>query len=156
MSRPLEIQMPAAAKPYAPAVKEPALQAVDAPGSAPRVAVRAKPEVAEKLPARELFLISAKKHSLAALMTFVSIGALVAFSGRLAASLGMARLHDMLLYKGDIDAWRAQGHAAPGRGGTQRAPACPAERSERVLVCDHRGRRPAPNCRKAPSGPRRL
>ena len=36
----------------------------------------------------------------------------LAFSGRLAASLGMARLHDMLLYKGDIDAWRAQGHAA--------------------------------------------
>ena len=36
----------------------------------------------------------------------------LAFSGRLAASLGMARLHDMLLYDGDIDAWRAQGHAA--------------------------------------------
>ncbi len=36
----------------------------------------------------------------------------LAFSGRLAASLGMARLHDMLLYEGDIDAWRAQGHAA--------------------------------------------
>ena len=36
----------------------------------------------------------------------------LAFSGRLAASLGMARLHDMLLYQGDIDAWREQGHAA--------------------------------------------
>ena len=36
----------------------------------------------------------------------------LAFSGRLAASLGMARLHDMLLYEGNIDAWRAQGHAA--------------------------------------------
>ena len=36
----------------------------------------------------------------------------LAFSGRLAASLGMARLHDMLLYEGDIDDWRAQGHAA--------------------------------------------
>ena len=36
----------------------------------------------------------------------------LAFSGRLAASLGMARLHDMLLYQGDIVVWRAQGHAA--------------------------------------------
>ena len=88
MSRPLEIQMPAAAKPYAPVVKastlapgakEPALQAVDSPSGAAKVVARAKPEVAEKLPARELLLISAKKHSLAALMTFLSIGALVAF-----------------------------------------------------------------------------
>ncbi len=36
----------------------------------------------------------------------------LAFSGRLAASLGMARLHDMLLYPGDINALRHQGHAA--------------------------------------------
>jgi glutathione S-transferase len=36
----------------------------------------------------------------------------LAFSGRLAASLGMARLHDMLLYPGDIDALRHDGHAA--------------------------------------------
>jgi NitT/TauT family transport system permease protein len=88
MSRPLEIPIPAAAKPYAPGVKasthtpgakEPALQAVEAPATPPRVAVRSKPEVAEKLQARELLLINAKKHSLAALMTFLSIGALVAF-----------------------------------------------------------------------------
>ncbi|WP_334118882.1 ABC transporter permease [Limnobacter sp.] len=79
MSRPLEIQMPSVAKQYAPVVKEPALQAVDIPAITPRVPTRAKPEVAEKLPARELFLMSAKTHSLAALMTFLSIGALVAF-----------------------------------------------------------------------------
>lgn len=36
----------------------------------------------------------------------------LAFSGRLAASLGMARLHDMLIYPGDIDALRHDGHAA--------------------------------------------
>jgi glutathione S-transferase len=36
----------------------------------------------------------------------------LAFSGRLAGTLGMARLHDMLLYPGDIDAWRRDGHAA--------------------------------------------
>lgn len=36
----------------------------------------------------------------------------LAFSGRLAASLGMARLHDMLLYPGDIDALRHDGHLA--------------------------------------------
>lgn len=36
----------------------------------------------------------------------------LAFSGRLAASLGMARLHDMLLYPGDIDALRRDGHLA--------------------------------------------
>jgi glutathione S-transferase len=34
----------------------------------------------------------------------------LAFSGRLGASLGMARLHDMLLYPGDIDALRTAGH----------------------------------------------
>ena len=33
----------------------------------------------------------------------------LAFSGRLAGSLGMARLHDMLLYPGDIDALRRDG-----------------------------------------------
>ena len=33
----------------------------------------------------------------------------LAFSGRLASSLGMARLHDMLLYPGDIDALRDAG-----------------------------------------------
>ncbi len=33
----------------------------------------------------------------------------LAFSARLAASLGMARLHDMLLYPGDIDALRRAG-----------------------------------------------
>lgn len=36
----------------------------------------------------------------------------LAFSGRLAATLGMARLHDMLLYPGDIDALRRAGHLA--------------------------------------------
>jgi glutathione S-transferase len=36
----------------------------------------------------------------------------LAFSGRLAGTLGMARLHDMLLYPGDIDAWRRDGHLA--------------------------------------------
>ncbi len=36
----------------------------------------------------------------------------LAFSGRLAASLGRARLHDMLLYPGDIDALRRDGHDA--------------------------------------------
>jgi glutathione S-transferase len=35
----------------------------------------------------------------------------LAFSARLGASLGMARLHDMLLYPGDIDALRADGIA---------------------------------------------
>lgn len=34
----------------------------------------------------------------------------LAFSARLGASLGMARLHDMLLYPGDIEALRAAGH----------------------------------------------
>ena len=34
----------------------------------------------------------------------------LAFSGRLAGSLGMARLHDMLLYPGDIEALRRDGH----------------------------------------------
>lgn len=34
------------------------------------------------------------------------------FSSRLVASLGGARLHDMLLYAGDIDALRLEGHAA--------------------------------------------
>lgn len=33
----------------------------------------------------------------------------LAFSARLGASLGMARLHDMLLYPGDIDAFRKAG-----------------------------------------------
>lgn len=33
----------------------------------------------------------------------------LAFSARLGASLGMARLHDMLLYPGDIDAFRSAG-----------------------------------------------
>ena len=33
----------------------------------------------------------------------------LAFSARLGASLGMARLHDMLLYPGDIDAFRRAG-----------------------------------------------
>ncbi len=36
----------------------------------------------------------------------------LAFSGRLAASLGLARLHDMLLYTGDIEALRRDGHLA--------------------------------------------
>ena len=36
----------------------------------------------------------------------------LAFSGRLAGNLGMARLHDMLLYPGDIDALRRDGHFA--------------------------------------------
>ena len=36
----------------------------------------------------------------------------LAFSGRLGGSLGMARLHDMLLYPGDIDLWRREGHLA--------------------------------------------
>jgi glutathione S-transferase len=36
----------------------------------------------------------------------------LAFSGHLAASLGMARLHDMLLYPADIDALRRDGHLA--------------------------------------------
>lgn len=36
----------------------------------------------------------------------------LAFSARLGASLGMARLHDMLLYPGDIEALRAAGHDA--------------------------------------------
>ncbi len=36
----------------------------------------------------------------------------LAFSGRLAASLGMARLHDMLIYSGDIEALRRDGHLA--------------------------------------------
>lgn len=36
----------------------------------------------------------------------------LAFSGRLAGTLGMARLHDMLLYPGDIDAWRRDGNLA--------------------------------------------
>ena len=36
----------------------------------------------------------------------------LAFSGRLAGNLGMARLHDMLLYPGDIDALRRDGHLA--------------------------------------------
>jgi glutathione S-transferase len=36
----------------------------------------------------------------------------LAFSGRLAGTLGMARLHDMLLYPGDIDALRRDGHLA--------------------------------------------
>jgi glutathione S-transferase len=35
----------------------------------------------------------------------------LAFSARLGASLGMARLHDMLLYPGDIDSLRADGIA---------------------------------------------
>ncbi len=34
----------------------------------------------------------------------------LAFSARLGGSLGMARLHDMLLYPGDIDALRHAGH----------------------------------------------
>jgi glutathione S-transferase len=34
----------------------------------------------------------------------------LAFSARLGASLGMARLHDMLLYPGDIEALRHAGH----------------------------------------------
>lgn len=36
----------------------------------------------------------------------------LAFSGKLAASLGMARLHDMILYPGNIDALRGDGHGA--------------------------------------------
>ncbi len=36
----------------------------------------------------------------------------LAFSGRLAATLGMARLHDMILYPGDIDTLRHDGHLA--------------------------------------------
>lgn len=36
----------------------------------------------------------------------------LAIAGRLAATLGMARLHDMLLYPGDIDRFRAEGTEA--------------------------------------------
>ncbi|HEX4880363.1 MAG TPA: ABC transporter permease, partial [Limnobacter sp.] len=74
MSRPLEMPLHAAAKPQAPAVK-----AVEVAGSAPRMPARPKPPMAERLPARELFWMRAKKHGLAALMTCASIGALLGF-----------------------------------------------------------------------------